>query len=90
MSSLFVPLLAPKSKSPAALASIEAGATGSIAPLSPAPAEPPTAASNHSCGTPVSALSAVPSISLEREGDHVAQIRIQCACGQVIELECAH
>ncbi len=29
-----------------------------------------------------------PAITLQREGDRVKRITIQCGCGQVIELEC--
>ena len=31
-----------------------------------------------------------PVVKLVREGDHVKQIRIQCSCGQVIELDCVY
>jgi hypothetical protein len=31
-----------------------------------------------------------PSVTLQREGDVVSAIRIQCGCGQVIELACAY
>ncbi len=34
------------------------------------------------CGTPT--------VSLQREGDRVTQIRVQCACGQIIELACVY
>jgi hypothetical protein len=29
-----------------------------------------------------------PTVSLQKEGDRVTQIRIQCSCGEVIELAC--
>jgi hypothetical protein len=29
-----------------------------------------------------------PKITLERQGETITHIRIQCACGQVIELKC--
>lgn len=29
-----------------------------------------------------------PTISLQKDGDRVTQIRIQCSCGEVIELAC--
>jgi hypothetical protein len=29
-----------------------------------------------------------PKITCQRDGDRITQIRIQCACGQVIELAC--
>ena len=31
-----------------------------------------------------------PCVSLQRVGDHVSAIRIQCSCGQVIELACVY
>jgi hypothetical protein len=31
-----------------------------------------------------------PRVTLQREGDRVAGIRIQCSCGQVIDLACAY
>lgn len=34
--------------------------------------------------------SASPSISLERDGDRITTIRIECSCGQVIELSCSY
>jgi hypothetical protein len=32
----------------------------------------------------------VPRITLEREGDRISAIHIQCSCGQVIDLACAY
>jgi len=31
-----------------------------------------------------------PQISIQREGDRITCIRIQCSCGQLIELDCAY
>ena len=31
-----------------------------------------------------------PEITLQREGDRITQIRIQCGCGQLIELGCQY
>ena len=33
---------------------------------------------------------AKPTVTLQRDGDRVTQIRIQCVCGQVIELDCLY
>jgi hypothetical protein len=33
---------------------------------------------------------AAPAMTLQREGERVKGIRIQCGCGQVIELECVY
>src|SRR6185436_3392477 len=44
---------------------------------------------SHTCAL-VASANAQPVITLEREGDQVTHIRIQCSCGQVIELECVY
>jgi hypothetical protein len=31
-----------------------------------------------------------PSVTIQRDGDRVAGIRVQCSCGQVIDLACAY
>ena len=31
-----------------------------------------------------------PNVTLQRDGDRVTQIRIQCVCGHVIELDCLY
>lgn len=31
-----------------------------------------------------------PRLSLQRDGDRIASIRIQCSCGQVMELACVY
>lgn len=36
------------------------------------------------------ARSCEPRVSLERDGDRIANIRIQCSCGQVMELACVY
>lgn len=48
-------------------------------PASPAPGTP--AARNSQCE---------PSVSLQRDGDRVTGIRVQCSCGQVIDLACVY
>jgi len=35
-------------------------------------------------------LCSKPTVTLERKGETVSGIRIQCGCGQVIELTCLH
>lgn len=32
----------------------------------------------------------VPQVTLQRDGDRVTRIRVQCSCGQVAELECVY
>lgn len=44
------------------------------------PAAATTPCTQHAAATPV--------VSLRRDGEIVTHIRIQCACGQLIELEC--
>ena len=31
-----------------------------------------------------------PKVSLVRDGDRITAVRVQCACGEVIELECVY
>jgi hypothetical protein len=31
-----------------------------------------------------------PQVTLERDGDRITRITIQCACGQILELNCAY
>jgi len=31
-----------------------------------------------------------PRVSIQRDGDHVTSIQIQCGCGQVIDLACVY
>ena len=31
-----------------------------------------------------------PCVTVQREGDHVAGIRVQCSCGQVVDLACVY
>lgn len=33
---------------------------------------------------------APPTITLQKDGDKITGIRVECACGQVIELECSY
>ncbi len=92
MPSAFVPFLASGGK-PAAPAALNVGAiaesasaANSFAALMPAAA--PTAAKSGCAHTPQNA--AKPVVTLQRDGDRVTHIRIQCDCGGVIELECAY
>lgn len=88
MSAPFIPFR--KADAPIANASLASGPTGSLtaakafAPLNAVPVTPPTSASAHLACAPTAA----PTVTLQRDGDRVTHIRIQCACGQMIELEC--
>ena len=44
-----------------------------------------TPVSGHSC-----ASASEPRVTLERDGDRVSRIRVECACGQVIVLVCEY
>jgi hypothetical protein len=83
MSAQFVPLLSPVSTSndPGASHDLK------VFPQSAAksvfkPLIPPRAHATEDCSKPT--------ITLERKGDVISGIRIQCGCGSVIELSCLH
>jgi hypothetical protein len=42
----------------------------------------PALAPAHACGAP--------KVTLQRQGEVISSIRIQCGCGQVIELNCVY
>jgi hypothetical protein len=50
----------------------------SFHPLPHTPAQPPTGPSGHS----------EPTVTLERDGDRIARIKVHCPCGNVFELAC--
>jgi hypothetical protein len=60
------------------------GAAGQAQPVSARLAAMP-AAPSASDAPPQKA----PAVSYQRDGDRLTKIRIQCACGEVIELDCA-
>lgn len=66
-------------------------------PVPSAPLAPSSAAKDHFSAPNFAPLCAAgttaadagqPIITLKKEGDRVVQIRIQCLCGQIIELAC--
>ncbi|MBI3415011.1 MAG: hypothetical protein HY043_06765 [Verrucomicrobia bacterium] len=65
------------------------GAAAQIfSPLSaPVAAQPRTAHDESHTASPTDTS---PKITLQRDGERVAQIRIQCGCGHVIDLECEY
>jgi hypothetical protein len=81
----FVPL-APAAKS--------AGGNGSeFAPLDfrAAPPQAPGKGSNgSSAASPALRNCANPKVTLRRQGDMVTSIRVECPCGQVVELNCVY
>jgi hypothetical protein len=60
--------------------------TEAFRPLQPGPG---TAAHASSQAGPA-ATSGKPIITLQREGDRVTQIRIECVCGEIILLDCQY
>jgi len=81
MASNFVPLVPRKPGSPAA-----AGALGGVAlAFTPLRAHPPAA-----CAQAAASSAREPVVTLQKDGDRVTSIRIECSCGQVIELACTY
>ena len=60
--------------------------SGEFAPLQGPSTPSPTPA--HTGHTPQA--SSTPTVTLQREGDRITHIRIECSCGQVIELACSY
>ena len=81
MSDVFTPLT-PASLAPGGAASL----AGSFKPL-------PSAASI-SAATPATAApgncAAKPAVTLQRKGNVVTSIRVQCSCGQVLDINCQY
>lgn len=86
MSETFVPLVPAKTVSSAngftALPSN--GQSAKAAASVPSPATP------SANGAAPAAGCVKPTITLQRDGDVVSSIRVQCACGQVIDINCAY
>lgn len=55
------------------------------------PVAPPEAAGAAPAKTPRDPHAACePRVAVQRDGDHVSGIRIECSCGQVIDLACVY
>jgi hypothetical protein len=88
MPSAFVPFLKSGGKSPATAAP---AATDTVAMAGAfAAMVPKSAGATPACAHPASPPPAQPVVTLKKDGDRVTHIHIQCACGQVVELECAY
>jgi hypothetical protein len=61
-----------------------------VLPHSSAAAPAPAPAPPGPQGAPPPADPHEPTITLEREGERITAIHIQCACGRVIELGCVY
>jgi hypothetical protein len=74
-----------KTNSPGALASLKVVAKAEAGPAF-APLTIPGASHAHAgISTP-----GKPVVTLQRDGDRVTAIRIECICGQIIELSCSY
>jgi hypothetical protein len=88
MPSAFVPFLKSGGKSAVTAAAIgtdSAAMAGAFAAL-----VPKSTTASPGCAHAANAETAQPIVTLKRDGDRVTHIHIQCACGQVVELECAY
>ena len=54
------------------------------------PTAPATTRGNGSNGHPGCGSAGEVKVELKREGERITQIRVQCRCGEVIELECEY
>ena len=50
---------------------------------------PTPAAAAAACAHTPAQSPAKPTLTLQRDGDRVTHVRVECTCGQVFELECA-
>ena len=88
MSENFVPLAvkaSPGSTGESFRVKVLANANGAAVPFQPLGALP-------GATLPVAHLkhSGQPQISLVRDGERITSVRVQCACGEVIELQCVY
>src|SRR5450631_2638139 len=60
------------------------------APSSTPPQFVPTLCSDGARHSPDAASHANPTVTLQRDGEHISRIHIVCSCGQVIDLDCAY
>jgi hypothetical protein len=79
------PGLPASSSNPSRDNAVAAAGFSALIPSQSAPATAPTS-------NPISHshANAKPVVTLKRNGDQVTHIHIQCACGEVVELECAY
>jgi hypothetical protein len=97
MPSAFVPFLPVAGKANASAASRaglntdSARAAGAFSAMVPNTSSGAVNPSNLSpCAHPDNGNATQPTVTLQKDGDRVTHIRIQCSCGEVIELECAY
>jgi len=97
MPSAFVPFLKsggkaahPSGGQPVSQTTDSAIGSGAFAALVPNGANPNPAQGNPTSGTAPHNHDGKPTISLQKDGDRVTHIRVKCACGEVVELECTY
>ncbi len=84
MSDVFTPL------TPASLASGGASSAASLAgSFKPLQSPASISAANPSTAAPGN-CAAKPAVTLQRKGNVVTSIRVQCACGQVLDINCQY
>lgn len=66
------------------------GATPAFTPLAPPSSSAAPSAPGHAHGHAEGAPAAEPVLTVRRDGNRVTGIRIQCGCGQVIDLTCLY
>ena len=81
----FVPTLPPNPAPPS-----PAPPAGNTAPAAAIPASPPAAAVAMSPAKDPHPAHGKPIVTLQREGDKVTRIRVQCGCGEAIDLDCLY
>ncbi len=94
MTDAFAPLAVPKTTRPADGATFRLKVipqAGNAAPVfkpfqpAPKPSPVPSAPGDHAAHSV-----AAPKVTLQREGDRVTHIRLECGCGEVFELACVY
>jgi hypothetical protein len=81
----FIPLFADAGKAPGSASVKVLAAQGASEQFQPLDLPRPAAASRPPCGA-----AGQPVVTLQHEGQRVTQIRIQCSCGQFLELACEY
>lgn len=89
----FLPLAvkrdAPDAEDSAFRVKVVPAASAPPAPFRPLATPAPSTPADHS-HPPSGTAAAAPVVTLRKEGDRVTGIRIQCSCGQVIDLACQY
>jgi hypothetical protein len=97
MADSFVPLVLPRTPAntgtgtgftPASVPHTKGSAAGATNPREASPQSPVSLSSL--VHGPQPGAPAKPQISVTREGDRITQIRVQCNCGQCIEIQCVY